>query len=68
MSDERKLDGWKAIATVLSESAGVEVSKEQARRYARECGLPVTRTGPGARKRIVAKLNEVVDWCVREFG
>lgn len=65
---KKLLDGWKAIAIVLTTAAGVEISKEQARRYARECGLPVKRMGPGTRQRVVADEGAVVDWCVKEFG
>src|SRR5262249_37740328 len=69
MSEKVKLlDGWGEISKVLTEAAGVEVSTDQARRYARSHGLPVERRGPGIRKRVVAKMDAVVEWCVREFG
>jgi hypothetical protein len=69
MSAERVLlEGWKGIADVLTRAAGVPVSAEQARRYAREHDLPVRRTGPCGRRRILAERDAVVEWCVRTFG
>ena len=65
---DRLLDGWGEIAKVLTESAGVEISIDQAKRYERDHGLPVKRIGPGVKKRVVASLERVVDWCIREFG
>lgn len=66
MSD--RVEGWKQISAALSKAAGIPVSMEQARRYAREHGLPVRRTGPGARKRVVATIDAIAAWCTMEFG
>lgn len=61
------IDGWKAIAEVLTTAACVEVSQDQARRYEGH-GLPVKRTGPGKRQRVVADKDALVAWCVKAFG
>lgn len=68
MRDRKKLDGWGEIALLLTEAAGVSISVDQAKRYARDHGLPVRRVGPGERKRIVAEADAVIEWCIREFG
>lgn len=61
------LDGWGAIAEVLTTAAGVEVSMDQARRYEAH-GLPIKRKGPGKRKRVTANRSELVEWCIKAFG
>lgn len=62
-----RIEGWKAIAAKLTTAAGVSISPDQAKRYAREHGLPVKRTGPG-RQRVVAEPDKITDWCILNFG
>jgi hypothetical protein len=66
----RLLDGWGAIAQQLTERAGVEISKQQARRWAQRADdpLPVRRIGRLFRQRVVASPKRIDAWALAEFG
>ena len=55
------LDGWGQIAQLLSDLAGVPISTDQARRYARRRfdPLPARRLGRNRRPRVVAETRAI---------
>lgn len=66
----RMLDGLGAVAQRLTEHAGgVEVSRDQVRRWARRGHepLPLRWTGRMAKVRIVADPEELATWARAEF-
>lgn len=62
------VDGWKAIADRMTRRTGIEISPDQARRYARRLldPLPVRRYG-GPKPRIVADVAAIDAWTQREY-
>ncbi len=63
------LDGWGAIAAVLTDVARVEISVFQAMRLASRPSnpLPVRKLSPSSR-RIVGDPHLVRQWAEREYG
>jgi hypothetical protein len=71
MSGQRRiLDGWGEIAACLTTYAEVNVSVQQARRYAArgDDPLPVRRIGRMFRRRVIAEPERVASWARREFA
>lgn len=67
---KRYLDGWGEIAAWLSEHAGFDISKGQARSWSARVRdpLPVRRVGRLKRRHVLADARVLQAWSKREFA